>query len=134
MTVKIEKLPDEPILSLVYDGRMTPEDLRYTEQESVKLAAGLEKPVYRVSDARALKMSFSDLVILMFDAARARNQPGSLADPDFVDLIIAPSEGLVAFGTKSLSQEQYGKLNIQVFDTVAAAFAHAREEIAKRGA
>ncbi|MBN1563255.1 MAG: hypothetical protein JXA10_05415 [Anaerolineae bacterium] len=134
MTVKIEKLPDEPILSLVYDGRMTPEDLRYTEQESVKLAAGLEKPVYRVSDARALKMSFSDLVILMFDAARARNQPGSLADPDFVDLIIAPSEGLVAFGTKSLSQEQYGKLNIQVFDTVATAFAHAREEIAKRGA
>jgi hypothetical protein len=106
--------------------------LRYTEQESLKLSADLEKPVFRVSDARNMQVSFPDLVVLLFDAARARTNPGSLADPNFIDLIVVPPEGLVAFGTKSLGQEQYGRLNIQVFETLDAAFAHARKEIASR--
>jgi hypothetical protein len=132
MTITIEKLPNEPIISLVYEGRFTTEDLRYTEQESIKFAADLEKPVFRVSDARQMQVSFPDLVVLLFDAAKARHNPGSLADPNFEDLIVVPPDGLVAFGTKSLGQEQYGRLNIQVFESVEEAMAHARAEIAKR--
>jgi hypothetical protein len=71
--------------------------------------------------------------VLLFDAARARNNPGSLSDPNFVDLIVVKPDGLVAFGTRSLGQEQYGRLNIRVFESIESALAHAREEIAKRG-
>ncbi len=132
MSLKIEKLPGEPILSLVFEGRLTTEDLRQTEQVSLDLAKDLEKPTFRISDARQMQVSFPDLVVLLFDAAKARHNPGSLADPNFVDLIVVPPEGLVAFGTKSLGQEQYGKLNIQVFDSIEDAFAHARAELARR--
>jgi hypothetical protein len=133
MAITIEKLPDEPILMSVYDGRLSTEDLRYTEQESIKLAQDLKKPVFRISDARTMEVSFPDLVVLLFDAARARNNPGSLSDPNFVDLIVVKPDGLVAFGTRSLGQEQYGRLNIRVFESIESALAHAREEIAKRG-
>jgi hypothetical protein len=128
MPFSIQRLPDEPILLAKYTGRMEPEDLVALRTQSVQLAGEVER-VYRVNDARQLELSFSDLVAVMGAETATRTNPGSLGDPRFNDIIVVSPGSLVRFGTESLSQEQYGSLQIPLFEDLGEGLAHARAQI-----
>jgi hypothetical protein len=82
--------------------------------------------VYRIDDTRELNISFGSLLIMLMDAAKARNNPGGLNDPKFREIVVTKRGSLAAFGAKSMGQQ--GKANIAIYETLEEALAHARQE------
>lgn len=126
MPVHVELLDNEPILICRYEGKLTTEDLRHIERESLALTESMDGPIPRISDTREASLSFGDLVVLLFDAARARNIPGSTGDPKFADIAVVKEGSIAALGARSMGQDQYGNLRIPVYETMEEALAHAR--------
>ncbi len=126
MAVQIELQPDD-LLVLTYQTLDT-EALRFIETESVHLTEHIDHTVFRIHDVRELKVGFSDLVILLFDAARAaRDRPGGIGDPKFSEIVVVKPGTLVAFGVKSMSQRQYGEFDLRVFENLEDAQAYTQE-------
>jgi hypothetical protein len=127
MPVKVERMPDAPVIMVIMEGVLAVEDLHKIEVDSVALGKTMKQPIARIADMRNLKIDFSQLVILLAEAARGEPRPGSTADPNFKTIALVAPGTLVALGAASLSQEQYGALNIAMVESMDEALRLAQQ-------
>jgi hypothetical protein len=133
MPFKVDKLPDESILIIRFEGQANAEsDYPMLFGQLAQLTAGLEAPIFRITDlTQVASISFGDLVEVMAQEYRS-GAPGSAADPR-IHILLVTASPLVKMGAQSVTQEQYGGREMpQVFMTMDEAIAHARAELKKK--
>jgi hypothetical protein len=124
--IKIECLPNEPILYAVLSGQVTPDDVCALYRESARLADEIGGTVYRISDVSSIEVSFSDLVDIMSRAAQ--KQPGSPADPRMVGVMFGASESAYMY-SDGMRQDHYGNRKVPVVKTYDEAMAYIRQQM-----
>jgi hypothetical protein len=82
---------------------------------------GLEGKLSIIFDLRRLEMTFSELVVAMDE--QRRGHAGSMTDPS-IQTLIAASDDIIKMGAKGMGQEQYGGVDIPLYESVEAALAH----------
>lgn len=127
MSIYVERLPNEPIIIATLSGDLTSDIVQQMFDESSTLMEEIEGKVYRITDIRLTEISFPDLVQVL--GRSAHRQPGSPSDPRICGVLVG-THGWSRFFTESLQQEQYGQLNIPIFDDFDAALDYLREQIA----
>jgi hypothetical protein len=128
MSIVIEKLKDEPIVIHVVGESVSEDDIRSARRYDAELLSGYTGTVYRIVDARAWNSEFLDVIMIIAGIAR-----GKQAHPEFenrVAEIVVTSEELVRMAAQSMSQEQYGGVNVACFEDVESALLYTREQIA----
>lgn len=118
MPVKVEKLPDLPIIVLTYEGHMDVETVKSAFSQSAVIAASLDGMVYRISDVRKSEGSFTD-VVNVIKAIRV-NAVGSSADPKIKGVFVGNNQ-FARMYADFLKQKQFGITNIPFFQTLEEA-------------
>ncbi len=129
MRFKVERLPNEQIIVAIF-GR----DYIFGEDTQLLAKAVMEKVtrddtnIHIVYDLREMKMSFSDLVLNMSNAAQ--KSAGEQVS-NFKTVFVGSGE-LVRLGIQAFEQEQYGKMKFPLFDNMEEGLKYAREQIKQR--
>jgi hypothetical protein len=126
MPLTVERLPGEPIVVARFTGKVTAELVHEMFAESARFADEIGDRVHRISDVSDIETTFSDLILILAEASHG--QPGSPSDPRFQGTLVGANAWAKMY-SDSLQQQQYGQLNIPVFDTFDAALAHIRSQI-----
>ncbi len=130
MPYTVRRLPGEPIIV------MTPTDFFVPSQniipmfvETAALMKDIQGKVYRIADARAIRLTFSVVVSAMAEAFRTHSD--ALADPRVVSIIVGKGQ-LVEMAAKSFRMRLRDAFSVVVFDDLDEALAYCRERIARR--
>ncbi|GAB4508777.1 MAG: hypothetical protein OHK0046_02250 [Anaerolineae bacterium] len=127
MGILIEHGMKEPIIIVNWQN---PFDTTTDILESNKLVSDFANrsgtPVYRIIDTHEIDLTFGDLVHIL--DLKTRNEPGSLRDPRIHTVLVGTHE-MVRMKAQSLSQEQYGGLNVPLFESVDDAIAYCRAQL-----
>ncbi len=118
MPVKVEKLPDLPVIILTYEGHMDVETVKSAFSQSAIIAASIDGIVYRISDVRNSEGGFTDVVNVV-KAIRV-NALGSSADPKIKGVFVGNNQ-FARMYADFLKQEQFGITNIPFFQTLEEA-------------
>jgi len=121
MPVKVEKLPDLPVIILTYEGHMDVETVKSAFAQSAVIAASLDGIVYRISDVRKSEGNFTD-VVNVIKAIRV-NALGSSADPKIKGVFVGNNQ-FARMYADFLKQEQFGITNIPFFQTLEEALGY----------
>jgi hypothetical protein len=127
MSIKVEQLPDEPIIVVTLSGDITVEVVQDMFAQCAQLADDMGGRVYRLTDIRLTEITFPELVQVL--SKISKGQPGSPSDPRICGVLLG-THGWSRFFVDSLHQEQYGQLNIPIFEEFDAALDYLREQIA----
>ena len=126
MTIKVERLHDEPIIVVTWSN---PSDVqKESPQKFVEVDAliGSDEKVYVIDNLTNVKIDFSTLVSGM--AAQRAKVPGAPSDPRIHSILVG-SGVLWELASKGARQFQYGSIDIPLFPSLEAALAHVREKI-----
>ncbi len=118
MPVKVEKLPDKPVIILTYESHMDVETVKSAFSQSATIAASIDGIVYRISDVRKSEGSFAD-VVNVIKAIRV-NTVGSSADPKIKGVFVGNNQYARMYAD-FLKQEEFGITNIPFFKTLEEA-------------
>jgi hypothetical protein len=118
MPVKVEKMPDLPIIVLTYEGHMDVETVKSAFTQSAAIAAEIEGTVYRISDVRKGEGNFGDVVGII--KAIRESSTGSSADPKIKGVFVGGHQ-LARMYADFLKQEQFGSTTIPFFQTLEEA-------------
>lgn len=127
MPIQTEKLPEENIILATYTNPYKVADSEITLELLGQLLPEMEGGVFLVVDASQLSMNFSDLVQGL--ATVASNQYGKILAEKRLRIAAVVTNKILEFGTKALSQLQYGGLKVEVFNTLDDALVFARSEL-----
>jgi hypothetical protein len=123
MSVKVERLPSEPIIVLTYQGHMDVETVTSAFIESAKLAEQIDGVVYRISDVRLGEGDFGDVMKIIVEIRKGI--PGSTADPKIRGVFVGGHQ-MVRLYADILKQEQFGATNIPFFKSMEEALEYIR--------
>jgi hypothetical protein len=129
MAVKVERVSGKPIIIATFTGHVTVELVKEMFDQSAKLADEMGDHIYRVTDVSNIEMNFGDLALALATASSDK-QPGSSADPRFIGMLVGSHKWSQMFAD-SIKQEQYGTMNIPLFEDMGAAMAHIEEQMGK---
>lgn len=129
MPVRVEKLPDEPIIILHYEGHVDAETVKSAFLQSAEIASEIDGPVYRISDVRNGEGSFVDLMQVI--AEIRKGIPGSSADPRIRGVFVG-SHHMARLYAGFLRQQQFGGTQLPFFHTLEDAFEYIRLELAQQ--
>lgn len=127
MAVKVERLPNEPVIVVTLSGDLNAQIVQDMFDKSAQFMDEIDGRVYRITDIRATEISFPDLVQVL--SRSTSGQPGSSSDPRICGVLVG-THGWSRFFSESLQQAQYGHLNIPIFEAIDDAMAYIREQIA----
>ncbi len=127
MAVKVEQVPDKPILIATLTGYVSLDLVQQMFEQSAKLADEIGGHLYRITDVRDIDTSFSDLVMILAEAS-SKKQPGSPADPRFTGMLVGSHKWVKAF-SENIQQRQYGSLNVPLVDTMEAAMLYIEQQM-----
>lgn len=128
MTIEVTRLPGEPILIYTY-----PERIRSEQEVRDALEIGgshemeMDGDIYIIHDASRLKLDFSEMLTTL--AVLTREMPNP-QDMPRIRLYAVGSDQMVQMAAKASAQDQYGGLNVAMFDSLDAALADIRARIA----
>jgi hypothetical protein len=126
MPVRVEKLPDEPVLVITYEGHLDVETVKSAFTQSAALAAKIDGAVYRISDVRKGEGDFIDLMQIM--AQVRAGIPGSSADPKIKGIFVG-THYMARLYADLMRQEQFGGIQIPFFKTVEEALDYIHVEM-----
>jgi hypothetical protein len=118
MSVKVEKLPNLPVIVLTYQGHMDVETVKSAFTQSAAIAASLPGTVYRISDVRQGEGNFADVVNVI--KSIRESAAGSSADPKIKGVFVGGHQ-LARMYADFLKQEQFGSTTIPFFQTLEEA-------------
>ena len=113
MPVKVERLPDQPVIILHYEGFLDLETVKSAFIQSAGLAAEIEGTVYRIADVNNADSNFVEIVKII-KASRA-NVQGNATDTKFQVIFVGQNQ-LIHFYTDAL--KQLGAAPIPIFHTM----------------
>ncbi len=130
MPFNVERLGQESIIILTitgsFEGMAALQDYQEAVAQIARIAAEIEGPVYRITDGTAAQINFGNLVMALGEARFG--DKGSVSDPRMKSIFVGKSD-LMQLAAQSLSQKQYGHLNITLCDSLDNAVALAREQL-----
>ncbi len=126
MPVKVEKLPDLPVIVLTYEGHMDVDTVKSAFVQSAAIAAEIEGTVYRISDVRQGEGNFADVVNII--KAIGASALGSSADPKIKGVFVGGHQ-LARMYADFLKQEQFGSTAIPFFQTLEEALEYIRVDL-----
>ena len=112
MSVKVERVPNKPIIVLRYDGFLDLETVKSAFAQSAAIASQIEGTVYRIADIRTADSNFVEIMNII-KASRA-NVPGSSVDNKFQVIFVGQNQ-LAHFYADAL--KQLGAAPIPFFHT-----------------
>ena len=125
MSHTVERLPGEPIVIITYE---TPFNFQIEPGQILEAMAGAitdsDEIVFAVHNTSELSFSFSDIVAGMGGAFKSVR--GQELSP-LTRILVVGGGNLLSLAVKSAKQIQYGGLDIELFDSVDAAIAYARQ-------
>lgn len=126
MPYEVSRLADEPIIiATLTDPIDWAHDIKQTTAQVAALAAEIDGPGFRITDLTQATVTFSELMMGL--ATVLRSEGGWLSNPRMRPLVVTKQKLGREFQTFVAEQEQYGKLNVEVFSTLAEAIAFARK-------
>jgi hypothetical protein len=127
MAFELKKLEGEPIVIATYKEPYDPkEDVVGTNRMVAEVLEEFEGDIYFINDIRQVKLTFPRVVQTM---AAAFRDSTTLA-PDRVHGIAVGAGNMLKLFVDSAKQIQYGKIDIELFDTTEEAIAFIRSKIA----
>jgi hypothetical protein len=120
-------LQGEPILIHTVEKRIDAHDLRDAYDQDLNLCGSESGPCIRISDVRAWDPDFSQMMIVMAEIARQKQTRGDF-EANILDLAVSEHE-IVIEGMESMSQSQYGSINIMTFGDMESALDYARDQL-----
>ena len=129
MSVRVEKLPDQPVIILTYQGHMDVETVKSAFVQSAVIADTINGTVYRISDVRKGEGNFADVVNII--KAIRESALGSSADPKIKGIFVGGHQ-MVRLYADILKQEQFGATNIPFFKTMEEALEYIRLDRSER--
>lgn len=130
MSVRVQRVPGEPILIGMLNDLVTEESIQELQQLYAEEGEKIEGTVYIVADTRGARTTFSDVVQIL--SLITRGEPGSLSHPRYPGVLVGATQN-VQLVSESLRQPQYGSLDVPVFATLEEAMGYVRERIAQGG-
>ena len=127
MPVKVERIPDQPIIVLHYEGFLDLETVKSAFVQSAAIAAQIEGITYRIADIRNATSSFVEIVSIL-KASRA-NVQGSAADTKYQVIFVGQNQ-LAHLYADAL--KQLGASPIPFFDTMEDAMQYIELERQKQ--
>jgi hypothetical protein len=127
MVVKVERIPGKPILIATLTGHVTLDLVQEMFEQSANFADEIGGHLYRITDVRDIDSTFSDLVMILAEAA-SKKQSGSPADPRFTGMLVGSDQWVKTF-SQSIQQRQYGSLNIPLFENMEAAMFYVQQQM-----
>ncbi len=127
MSIKIEKLPDEPILVEHVDKEFS---LKNEGSQTVEQALGAldqqTEPVFYIIDATEARMSLDDIIA---SASLVTKQFALFKHAKIRETILVTQSQFTALAARGLNSPMFGHVNMRVFKTLPEALAHAREAV-----
>jgi hypothetical protein len=130
MPFQVTRLDDEPIvIATLADPIDWAHDIKQSTAQVAALAAEFEGQGFRITDLTQATVTFSELMMGL--AAVLRSEGGWLSNPQIRPLVVTTQELGREFQKFAAEQEQYGKLQIEVFSTLEEAIGYARTQCAE---
>jgi hypothetical protein len=123
MSVKVERVPNEPVIIATLVGPVTAETVHEVFEKSARLAEQIPGRVYRITDVRFSTTTFKDMATILKEAAS--QQEGSAADPRFCGMLVGSHEWSRMY-SKNLQNE--GGFSVPVFDSFDEAMRFVAEQ------
>lgn len=120
MPVKIEPVPDEPVVVVTFDGHLDVETVRKVFVETAAIFAKFEGDVYRIADIRTAKIGFVDLINIV-KAVRG-GLPASSIDPRVHGIFVGQNQFARMYAD---FVKQMGGTPIPIFATMEDALEYA---------
>lgn len=126
MAFTAKRLENEPIiiLKITYPIEDAVQETIDSDRAVAELSEDIDGHYYRIADMLGLELAWND--VLSWLAQQRQANPGSINDPRIVNLLVSDTS-MTKNSAEFASQEQYGGVNIKVFDTVDEAIEHARK-------
>lgn len=126
MSVTVEQLPEEKnIVVATYGNPFSADDVAITMTETTQYYDPAGPTLYSISDASQLDLSFSDLVMAL--AGATRTDGWKVGAPNSVTIFVGSNE-LVRMGREALKQQQYGAVEVELFESLDAALDWVRSQ------
>ena len=125
MSVATRRIGNEPIIVVTFTDPFNDEDAELGNQETARLIAEVNRPVYRIEDLTTLTIDFSTIVRGVGTVAQP-NAAGTTRDPNARFIYVGQGE-MVKMIVNSLAQEQYGGNKYPAFATLDEAISYARK-------
>jgi len=127
MPYSIDKLPDEPILLVIHEGRQSLQEIDQVQSDLAAVLDAQTEPVFLVLDIRELSIGLDDMPGA---AAMATQGPGGLLHHANVrESLLVSSSALVKLGAQGMRTATFGNVNVRVFETTEQAIDYCRKQI-----
>jgi hypothetical protein len=130
MPYRVEKLSNEPILVTAVENpfKVSEEFPQYVEAV-VKALDESPEPLFFISDATGLKVSFGDVVSGL--AFVTKGKVTYVNHPNMRRMIAIADSDLIRMAVNALGQKQYGGYRTEVYPSTEAALEAIRKELAE---
>ncbi|MBN1313346.1 MAG: hypothetical protein JXB30_18210 [Anaerolineae bacterium] len=127
--LKVEKLPDEPIVVVWLSSSVHIDSLEiYQERthQTIELLDSMEEPVYYVYDLSEAKLNIAEIVLGANKGAGS--SASSLRHPNVKEVLVVTQSNLIKLAAKGLNTEIFGFVPVSVFDTLDEALEYAHSQ------
>jgi hypothetical protein len=125
MPVTVERLPEQPIIVVVYTGRVTVGDVQSVFARSSNMLKPDDELMYRITCIEEIDVDFAE--ILHFAQSSTLETPGSSTDPRFRVVIVGHDKWTKLF-VQFMSKKQFGGISIPCFHTREQAMEYVQRE------
>jgi hypothetical protein len=126
MTYQVERLQDLPALLVKFDeDDIVSEIIEKLIEKVFAIFEASEEPLYYITDARKLKMSFNDIMSSL--QYTTRGSQAILKHPKMKQLVVISESKAIATTVKGLNSVSFGNINAIVFETLEAALQYVRQ-------
>jgi hypothetical protein len=130
MRYRLDCLPREPIILGIFGAEYNiRRDTPLFNREMADLLTKADRPTYFICDMLNMRLNFSDMVAGL--AMVAAGEIAVMRHPRLARTMVVSGMDLVRFGARAMTQTQYGKLKVSIFDTVYDAHETIRAELAQ---
>jgi hypothetical protein len=127
MSMKIEKLSDEPIIVVTFDGQIDTAAMIAMFADTIALMPDDGSPVYRIVDYYAVTTPF-DEVLRAAREATANHPSGSTTDPRILPVMVGGEEWL-GEARRAFAGRPFGSVEIPMFSSITDAVMTIRQQI-----
>jgi hypothetical protein len=127
MPVTVKRLPEQPIIVVVYTGRVTVGDVLSAFTRSAHLIGADEDLIYRIVCIEDTDVDFAE--ILHFAQTSGSETPGSSTDPRFHVVMVGHDKWTKLF-VQLMGKKQFGGIVIPCFITFDQALEYVQTKMA----
>lgn len=126
MPVTVRRVPDEPIVIATMTGTVTLADTEKVFRRTDELRADMPPRIYRITDVTQATSTVAEIIRIVKAAADVKSS--HTADPTLTVVFVGISQWSKLF-TDAMGQDDFGMVDIPIFDTVDDALVYVRRRI-----